>query len=107
MLPINKRPDAQVDHVPGRAVVVAHEVEGHGNVGMAVVQTQIVLGHKRQKKRHRECLHNDATTGHDNKNFLTGLHLYSSDASCTALSQVAAPFPQTLSTSSFQYLQHE
>lgn len=61
----------------------------------------------KDKKRHHECSDNDAMTGYNNKKFLTGLHLYSSDASCTALSQVAAPLPQTLSTSSFQYLQHE
>lgn len=37
VLPVNERPDAQVHHVPGRAVVIAHEVEGHGHMGMAVV----------------------------------------------------------------------
>lgn len=37
----------------------------------------------------------------------TGLHLYSSDASCTAWSHVAAPLPQTLSTSNFQNLQKQ
>lgn len=43
MLSIDKRPDTQVHHVPRCAVVVAHEVEGHGHMGMAVVQAQIVL----------------------------------------------------------------
>lgn len=43
MFPMNEREQTQVHHVPGRAVVVAHEVEGHGNVGMAVVKAQIVL----------------------------------------------------------------
>lgn len=37
----------------------------------------------------------------------TGRHLYSSEASCTAWSHVAAPLPQTLSTSSFQNLKEE
>lgn len=105
MRPINEGPDAQVHHVPRGAVVVTHEVERHGNVGMAVVQTQIVLDEVGKKD---ESINGDAKTkvGTIIKMFLTGLHLYSSDASCTALSQVAAPLPHTLSTSSFQYLQH-
>lgn len=56
MLSIDKRPDAQVHHVPRRAVVVAHEVEGHGYMGMAVVQAQIVLEH--QREGHHESMNN-------------------------------------------------
>lgn len=40
---INERQHTQVHHVPRCAVVVAHEVEGHGDVRMAVVKAQIVL----------------------------------------------------------------
>lgn len=43
VFPMNERRHTQVHHVPRRAVVVAHKVEGHGNVGMAVIKTQIVL----------------------------------------------------------------
>lgn len=50
MFPVNERPRTQVHHVPRRAVVVAHEVEGHGNVGMAVVEAEIVLQRNRGKK---------------------------------------------------------
>lgn len=37
MFSVNKRQRTQFYHVPRRAVVVAHKVEGHGNVGMAVI----------------------------------------------------------------------
>lgn len=47
MFPVNKRPHAQVHHVPRRAVVVAHQVEGHGDVRVAVIEAQIVLYHNR------------------------------------------------------------
>lgn len=45
MFSMNKRQRTQVHHVPRRAVVVAHQVEGHSNVGMAVIKAQIVLQH--------------------------------------------------------------
>lgn len=48
VFPVYERPHTQVDHVPRRAVVVAHEVEGQGHVGVAVVQAQVVL----QKIKH-------------------------------------------------------
>lgn len=44
---MNERPQTQVHHVPRRAVVIAHQVEGHGDVGVAVIQTQIVLQQNR------------------------------------------------------------
>lgn len=37
MFSTNKRQRTQVAHVPRGAVVVVHKVEGHGNVGMAVI----------------------------------------------------------------------
>lgn len=40
---MNERPQTQVHHVPRCTVVIAHQVEGHGDVGVAVIQTQIVL----------------------------------------------------------------
>lgn len=42
MFPMNERQRTQVHHVPRCAVVVAHEVQGHGHVGMAVIKAQIV-----------------------------------------------------------------
>lgn len=50
VLPMYKRPHTQVDHVPWCAVVVAHEVEGQGHVGVAVVQAQVVLQQIKCKK---------------------------------------------------------
>lgn len=47
---MNERQHTQVHHVPRRAVVVVHKVEGHGNVGMAVIKTKIVLLKKKCKK---------------------------------------------------------
>lgn len=43
MFSMNEGQHTQVDHVPRRAVVVAHEVESHGDVGMAVIKAQVVL----------------------------------------------------------------
>lgn len=107
---MNERQHAQVHHVPGCAVVVAHQVEGHGNVGMAVIKAQIVLWQKKNEwtSTYYQISNNPemCIIHKENHKSLTGLHLYSSDASCTALSHVAAPLPHTLSTSSFQYLQY-
>lgn len=50
VLPVYERPHTQVDHVPRRAIVVAHEVEGQGHVGVAVVQAQVVLQQIKHKK---------------------------------------------------------
>lgn len=49
VFPVSERQHTQVHHVPGCAVVVAHQVEGHGNVGMAVIKAQIVLQQKVNK----------------------------------------------------------
>lgn len=38
VFPMKKRPHAQVHHVPRCVIVIAHQVEGHGNMGMAVVE---------------------------------------------------------------------
>lgn len=51
VFPVYERPHTQVDHVPRRAVVVAHEVEGQGHVGVAVVHAQVVLRPIKQEKK--------------------------------------------------------
>lgn len=43
MLAMDKGLQAQVDHVPGRSVVVTHEVKGQGHVGVAVITAEVVL----------------------------------------------------------------
>lgn len=50
VFPVYERPHTQVDHVPRRAVVVAHEVEGQGHVGVAVVHAQVVLPQMKHEK---------------------------------------------------------
>lgn len=50
MFPMNEREYTQVHHVPRCAVVIAHEVEGHGNMGMTVIEAQIMLQENREKE---------------------------------------------------------
>lgn len=52
VLSAQEHQEAELDHVPRRAVVVAHQVEGHRHVGVAVVTTQVVLNKKQKTNKH-------------------------------------------------------
>ena len=39
---MDQHQDGQSDHVPASAVLVAHDVEGPGHVGVAVVTAEVV-----------------------------------------------------------------
>lgn len=43
MLSMNQSEQAEVDHVPRRAVFILHQIQGHGHVGVTVVTAQVVL----------------------------------------------------------------
>lgn len=43
MFAVDECEQAEVDHIPGGAIVIAHKIEGHSHMGMAVVTTQVVL----------------------------------------------------------------
>lgn len=42
MFAMDERECAQIDHVPGCTVVIAHQVQSHCNMGVAIVKTEIV-----------------------------------------------------------------
>lgn len=98
---VDQNQQAKLDHVPWGAVLVAHQVQRHGHVGVAVVAAEVMLTKTR-------------TGGVDLTatwlllqllHLFTILCLYSSEASCTAVSQALEPLAYTLLTSSIQYLQ--
>lgn len=39
----DKRQEAEVDHVPRGAVLVSHQIQSHGHMGVTVVTAQVVL----------------------------------------------------------------
>lgn len=43
MLPVDQREQAELDHVPRRAVLVSHQVQRHGNVRVTVIAAEVVL----------------------------------------------------------------
>ncbi len=45
---MNEREQADVHHIPRGAVIIAHEVQCHGNMRVTVVTTKVVLEGKRR-----------------------------------------------------------
>lgn len=43
MFPVDQSEDAELDHVPRRAVLVSHQVQRHGNVRVTVIAAEVVL----------------------------------------------------------------
>ena len=41
--PINEHFECQLDHVPRGRPIILHHVQGHGNMGMTVVTTKVML----------------------------------------------------------------
>lgn len=112
MFPVDQSQKAQLDHVPWGAVLIAHQIQSHGHVGVAVVAAEVVLWGQKTKKEEEELTRRllfawEITQTVGGERLLTILCLYSSEASCTAVSQALEPLAYTLLTSSIQYLQSE
>lgn len=43
VFPVDQSEEAEFDHVPGRAVLVSHQVQRHGNVRVTVIAAEVVL----------------------------------------------------------------
>lgn len=50
MFPVDESQEAELDHVPWGTVLIAHQVQSHGHVGVAVVTAEVMLWEQRQRR---------------------------------------------------------